>query len=66
MTESSLLLLFLLSLSALSFFVCRAFFGDLDDILPEAPKKEPAAAKKKTTRKKRASKKKASKRKKKS
>lgn len=62
MTESSMLLLFLLSLSALSFFVCRAFFGDLDDILPEPAKKEPEGLKKKA--KKRPAKKKSAKKKK--
>lgn len=64
MTESSLLLLFLLSLSALSFFVCRAFFGNLDDILPDTPKKEPERSKRET--KKRPVKKKRAKKKKKS
>lgn len=63
MNESSRLLLFLLSISVLSFFVCRALFGsDLDEILPrpsEAPevKRERPKSKKKTTKKKSAKKK---------
>lgn len=65
MTQSSLLLLFLLSLSAMAFLACRYLFGDLDEILPETPKeivpKKKAGGK--SSRKKKAAKKNAKKKK---
>jgi hypothetical protein len=43
MTESFALLIFLLSLSALGFFVCCSFFGPgLDEVLPERATKNSA------------------------